>query len=74
MKRKPNRGRTKEQLKLIRKWLIDLDMTQEEIGRQCGVRQCTVSYVISGKRRSQAVINFFLAKGCPSEFFECSAE
>jgi transcriptional regulator with XRE-family HTH domain len=63
-------SRSKRNIKRLKKWLIDLDMTQEEIARECEVDQASVSYAIYGKRNVRKVIEFFLAKGCPSDIFE----
>jgi predicted transcriptional regulator len=57
--------RTEIQLKALRKWMIDLGMTQRQIGKECGVTQSLVSLVIYGKRKNQKVIDFLLSKGCP---------
>jgi predicted transcriptional regulator len=59
--------RTERQLKALKKWMIDLGMTQRQIGKECGVTQGLVSQVIYGKRKNQKVIDFFLSRGCPRE-------
>jgi predicted transcriptional regulator len=62
--------RTETQIKRLKKWLIDLDMTQRKIAKECGVTQALVSHVIRGKRKNKKVIDFFLSKGCPRDLLE----
>jgi transcriptional regulator with XRE-family HTH domain len=62
--------KSEQQLKRFKKWLIDLGMTQAQIAEECGVSQGYVSLVISGKRKSKKVTDFFLSRGCPRELLD----
>ncbi len=62
--------RTETKIIQIKKWLLDLHMTREQIAKECGVSQSLVSLVIYGKRRNQKVIDYFLARGCPRNLLE----
>jgi DNA-binding transcriptional regulator LsrR (DeoR family) len=57
--------RTKSQIKRLKKWLIDLDMTQQDIANECGVSRPLVNMTIAGTRRNKKVIDFLLSRGCP---------
>ncbi|MEM5788402.1 MAG: helix-turn-helix transcriptional regulator [Syntrophobacteraceae bacterium] len=62
--------RSSRQLKGLKKWLIELGMTQQEIADACGVSRPLVAHTISGRRRNRKVIDFFLSRGCPRELVE----
>jgi len=58
--------------KEVRKWLIDAEMSQNEIAELANVSKTLVSLVIKGERRSERVTRVFAELGCPKEFFEDS--
>ncbi len=58
------------QLKGIKKWLIDLNMTQDQIAKAAGVSRPLVSLTISGRRKNKQVIDFLLSKGCPRNLLD----
>jgi transcriptional regulator with XRE-family HTH domain len=66
--------RSKEKLIRLKKWLLDLcerqGLTQEGIAKECGVSQSLVSRTIRGSRKNQAVVDFFLSKGCPKDLLD----
>jgi predicted transcriptional regulator len=62
--------RSKEKIKRLKKWLIDLDETQDQIATTCGVSQELISMTISGKRTNRKVIDYFLSKGCPRDLLD----
>lgn len=62
--------RSGQKTRALKKWVIDLRMTQEEIAEACGVSQSLVSHTIYGRRRNKKVIEFFMSKGCPKDLLE----
>lgn len=62
--------KSEEKIRNLKKWLIDLGMTQRSIGKECDVTQGLVSLVIYGKRKNQKVRDFLLSKGCPRELLD----
>jgi hypothetical protein len=59
------RVKTKE----IKKWLIDKDFTQAEIGRAIGCSRAMVCRTVNGVCRHWRVIGWFVDHGCPEELF-----
>lgn len=57
------------QIKEIKKWEIDHDVTHTMIANDANVSQPMVTLVLKGERRSKAVIDAFLKRGCPKKFF-----
>jgi predicted transcriptional regulator len=55
--------RTKE----VKKWLIDHDVSQVILARECGVSPTLVSLVIANRRRSQAIVDALVARGMPRD-------
>ena len=61
--------KTNYNFKGIRKWQIDADITQAVIAADVGCSESLVSMVFRGKRRNQKIIDAFVRRGCPREFF-----
>lgn len=51
----------------IKKWLLDVGLTQRQIAREAGVSEAMVSMVLSGLRRGDKVQRVLLKHSCPEE-------
>ncbi|MCL4503855.1 MAG: helix-turn-helix transcriptional regulator [Deltaproteobacteria bacterium] len=66
------------QIKEIRKWLIDKDLTQQDIAAKARVSGAYVTMIFKGERGQQKgpkfkrLIRVFKKLGCPQEFLEAA--
>jgi len=58
----------------IRIWLLRESITVKDIAGSLKISVSAVNYFINGKMKSQRVLNWFLAKGCPREFLTLESE
>jgi predicted transcriptional regulator len=52
----------------IRKWMLDMGISQTRIWKELGLSRSIVSRTIKGERRNQAVLDWLRGNGCPAEF------
>lgn len=54
----------------IKKWLLDVGLTQRQIAREADVSEAMVSMVLSGLRRGDKVQRVLRSHGCPLALIE----
>ena len=54
----------------IKKWLLDVGLTQADIAREAGVSEALVSYAISGRRNPKRIQPILKKHGCPSALID----
>ena len=54
----------------IKKWLIDQDLRQADIGRALNISREAVNQVINNRNKNARVLRWLLDNGCPQEFLD----